>query len=74
MNAGKRSIKRQLLAGNSPDTAALSMTGAEGGPMTHYEEHNPLHRPDPDRSGAIPLLLGTVAIALIGILILTNNI
>jgi hypothetical protein len=51
------------------------MTGAEGdGPMTHYEERNPPHRLDPDCYGAIALLLGMVAIALIGILVLTNNI
>jgi hypothetical protein len=42
--------------------------------MTPHEEHHPQHRPDPDRWGAIPLLLGMVAITLIGILVLTNSI
>jgi hypothetical protein len=48
------------------------VTGAKGdGPMTPHEEHYP-RRPDPDRWGAIPLLLGMVTIVLVGILILTG--
>jgi hypothetical protein len=44
--------------------------------MTTHEEHYP-HRPTPDdgnRWGAVHLLLGMVAIALIGALVLTHSI
>ena len=51
------------------------MTGAkqEIGPMTPHEEHRS-HRPDPDRWGAITLLLDMVAIAVIGTLVLTYRV
>jgi hypothetical protein len=41
--------------------------------MTPHEVHYP-HRPDPYHWGTIPLLLSMVAVALIGILVLTNGI
>jgi hypothetical protein len=44
----------------------------EIGPMTPQEVHRS-HRPAPDRWGAIALLLGMVAIAVIGALVLTNS-
>jgi hypothetical protein len=43
--------------------------------IPHHTEHD-LHRPtvdDENRWGAIPLLLGVVAIAVIGVLVLTNG-
>jgi hypothetical protein len=41
--------------------------------MTPHEVHYP-HRQLPDYSGALSLLLGIIAVALIGLLVLTNGI